>query len=170
MTTRNQLPSFERLHEAFDYCPDTGALTRKIPSRGLRSKAGDAVGGLTKAGYTQVVLDGRHYFAHRIIWKMQTGMEPPPVIDHRDGDNDNNRWGNLREATPTGNSCNAKRRSDNTSGFKGLSYDRKRKKWRAYIIMDRQQNDIGRFVCFGKALKSMQTARRDLHGAFARAA
>jgi hypothetical protein len=53
--------------------------------------------------------------------------------DHRDGNTLNNIERNLRRATSAQNNQNAKRRKDNTSGFKGVMARRGRYEVRTYI-------------------------------------
>jgi len=71
------------------------------------------------------------------------GVDPGPIIDHRDRDGSNNRLSNLRIATHSENSINQRVRRDNTSGFPGVSY--RDGTWRARIQINGQTRLIGRF-------------------------
>lgn len=82
------------------------------------------------------------YGVHRVLFLMRTGRWPSE-IDHIDGNGLNNRWDNIREVDRTGNMRNAKIRHDNKSGVCGVSFDKKDKKWRAYI------SDKGKAVFLG---------------------
>ena len=104
--------------ELFNYDPDTGLLTWKI-SRSSRIKIGQVAGSLKTCNknkpyehyYLHVGFAEGRIMNHRIIWEMMTG-EPPPrnmQIDHRDGDGTNNRWANLRLASPSQNMGNRSR-------------------------------------------------------------
>lgn len=161
------LPSIVRLNEAFLYCPDTGELRCKI-DRPARAKKGEIAGTLTKLGYVNVTIDGQHYMAHRIIWKIVTGEDPVGLIDHRDGDGANNRFQNLRIADHSKNICNSKVRSDNTSGVKGVSYDKRSRKWDAYIMRDQRAFRLGQFRTIEEAATVVRSARAELHREFAR--
>ena len=48
-----------------------------------------------------VTLLGKQYKAHRVIWSMMIGEPPPDIIDHIDGDQENNKLTNLRAADPS---------------------------------------------------------------------
>ena len=97
------LPSLAYLRENLDYDPETGVLTWAIGKPG-RSKG--AVAGHKNKRFSQVMLERKSYLSHRIIWKWMTGEDPPRQIDHIDRDCHNNRWENLRLATPLENGAN----------------------------------------------------------------
>lgn len=105
------MPDAAYLRECFDYNPETGELTwRRRPRahfgtyKGWRMWScrypGAKVGRKDQKGYTYVKIDHSGWFAHRIIWVLQTGDDPGPLqIDHCNCDKSDNRWGNLRLAT-----------------------------------------------------------------------
>jgi len=66
---------------------------------------------------------------HRVI------MNPPSnmFIDHINRNGLDNRKKNLRIVTHSQNHFNEKIRIDNTSGYKGIQFNKKNKKWIAYI-------------------------------------
>ena len=98
------LPSLERLDELFEYKDD--ALRYKHDSRCYRK--GEIVGWQNK-GYYGVIVDGRNYKAHRIVWKIVHREEPPDVLDHIDRDQRNNSIDNLRASNPRDNYFNSDR-------------------------------------------------------------
>lgn len=97
-----------------------------------------------------------------------TGDEPPEMIDHRDGDELNLRWENLRAATNGQNLQNAKLRRDNGSGVKGVHWDASHKKWRAVISVHKSHHHLGRFDTVADAETAILAARQHMHGDFAR--
>ena len=136
---------------------------------------GDIVGTKTSTPachteYRQVKLFGELYKVHRLIWLMKTGEFPDKYIDHIDGNGLNNRWGNLREATPSQNMMNQRVRSDNASGVKGVSFDKCRNKWYAYINAGGKRKMLGRHDTFEEAVAARQRAEAISHGDFARGA
>ena len=142
-STPRPLPPLECLHERLRIDAD-GALRNRI-SRGA-ARAGSIAGTTRKDGYCRINIDGRLYYAHRIVWKMHYGEEPPKYIDHVDGDPSNNRPDNLREATQSQNQVNAKKNMrSNTSGLRGVYWDDQRDKWHAGIMVDYCRFHLGRF-------------------------
>jgi hypothetical protein len=107
------LPPAEYLRQCFAYDPVTGLLTwqQSRPREHFRtdtgwrswtnSFAGRTAGYLdhTSTGYFKLWVCERPHWAHRVIWKIQTGIDPVGEIDHRNGNRADNRWANLREAT-----------------------------------------------------------------------
>jgi hypothetical protein len=65
--------------------------------------------------------------------------------DHIDGNGLNNQRHNLQDLTNKQNQEKARRRKDNTSGHKGVSWNKQRSKWRAQIHNNGKQKNLGRF-------------------------
>lgn len=142
----------EFVRSAIHYDPATGIITWRsrddvLPRVNKRFAGKRAAIPLGPDCYPLIRLKGRLYGAHRIIWLYVTGKWPEREIDHRDCDKGNNIWTNLREATPTENKGNQKRRVDNTTGLKGVCYRPKRKKWTAQIKDGPKIRYLGIFEC-----------------------
>lgn len=165
------LPSLDRLNELFVYEPETGHLRwRSIPKKFQRAKAGDIAGTIGPKGYRVVGVDRVYYYVHRIAWKMVTGTDPIDQIDHEDADRLNNRWVNLREADNGKNRWNTKLAKNNTSGVKGVCWDKSHKSWSAYIAAGDGHKRIGRFKDKQDAIAARTKAAEELHGPFMRVA
>lgn len=95
-------------------------------------KIGDEAGSLHPTGYKQIGINGKYYKFHRIVYFMFYGYLPK-YIDHIDNNPLNNQIENLREATIGQNKQNSKLQKNNTSGIKGVSWDKKSKKWRVNV-------------------------------------
>lgn len=118
-------------------------------------------------GYLQVGIQRRYFKVHRLIFLMHHGYLPE-VIDHIDGNRQNNRIENLREATRSQNGYNSKLSKHNKSGAKGVSWREKTKKWRARIYAEKKQISLGEFEKFEDAKAAVIAAREKHHKQFAR--
>jgi hypothetical protein len=105
--------------------------------------------------------------AHRLAWMLYYGREAPGMIDHRNGDRQDNRIENLRIATHSQNGANARRHSRNTSGLKGASWMPKRGKWQASITVRNKQIGLGYFDTKEEAHAAYLIAAREHQGEFA---
>lgn len=155
-----------RVHELFDYDAATGVLTNKV--RRARAAPGQAAGFLRKDGYLTVAVDGTHYLVHRIIWLWGAGEWPTEQIDHIDSDRANNRWANLREASPQQNNINKRISRANSSGVKGAVFHPQSGKWRARVQRSGKQVQIGMFETPELAGAAYLVAAKTIQGAFAR--
>lgn len=112
--------------------------------------------------------DGKYrtYRLHRTILKQPRGN--CLVVDHIDGDPANNCRSNLRVCTHGENARNQSRSMDNTSGFKGVSWHKQSKKWRAYITVNYKRIHLGLFDTPEAAHEAYARAAEQYHGEFAR--
>lgn len=122
----------ERLKELFEYDPAEGTFTRRC-SRGGYAKGTVAGAFNSYYGYVHISVDAKSYKAHRLAFLYMTGEMPEGEVDHVDGNRKNNSWDNLRDVSRKENARNCCLRSDNTTGYPGVSYHKKRRQWRARI-------------------------------------
>ena len=108
-------------------------------------------------------VDNKHVHMHRIIMSVPNDLE----IDHRDGNGLNNQKDNLRYSTRLGNVANIGLRRNNTSGFKGVSFNRKSGKWTAQVGIDGKNIYLGRFSSMEEAAETYDSIVKDLYGDFA---
>ena len=97
--------------------------------------------GLNSNGYFIVMLSEdaikKTHQVHRLV--ANAFLDNPDdklCVDHKDNNKTNNNISNLRFATTKENSQNSSIRLDNTSGCKGISWNKKAKKWNAKITID----------------------------------
>ncbi len=89
-------------------------------------------------------------------------------VDHRNGNGLDNRRFNLREATHAQNMRNQKLNRNNKSGFKGVSYKRSHRKWRACISMHGKTIELGYHDTPEIAYTAYCAGATKYHGEFAR--
>lgn len=109
------------------------------------------------------------YFAHRLAWFYVRGEWPPAEIDHINCDPSDNRISNLRPATRTENSANTRRPRHNSSGVKGVAWDKTRRKWMAFCSFGGKFTNLGRFSTREQAAAAYFARASSVNGAFARA-
>lgn len=158
----------ERAREVLNYDPETGAMTVKLWRPGCR-KAGELAGTLYR-GYWRIQIDGKLYKRSRLAWLMMTGAWPRHFIDHIDGNRSDDRWCNLREATPAQNARNRGKSNRNTSGKVGVHPVKATGKWGAEICVNGRNLKLGAFECRADAVAARCEAERHHFGAFARGA
>jgi hypothetical protein len=142
-----------------------GELFWKVDRR--KTKVGDKAGRKKSNGYCEVRIDGRLHGTHRIIFMMFHG-HIPKVVDHIDGNPSNNRIENLREATYAQNMMNSKLPKNNTSGFKGIYFCARTKKWVAQCWTNNKKTKLGYFSDIQDAAKAVSEYRNSNHKEFAR--
>jgi hypothetical protein len=174
MAKARPLPPLEELEQLLDYDSETGALTwrKQFPRTDCNKEAGTTY----KTGnthYRRVMVEGRSYYAHRLIYMLATGADPGELhIDHIDGNGLNNKWSNIRVATQAQNAHNAQKPKSNSSGYKGVSRLKRgrNERWLAQIIAHGKQIYLGTFPTPEQAHDAYCKAAAELHGDFARAA
>jgi hypothetical protein len=155
----------ERLKRLLDYDPAMGKFLW-LEDRSNVIRAGMTAGSLTASGYITIQVDGRPYRASHLAHLWMTGRHPVPWCDHEDGDTQNDRWLNLREATPAQNGKNRKMNKNNQIGLKGVhAY---KGKFKAQIQVDGRKIHLGTFDRPDLAFAAYIAAAREHHGAFAR--
>lgn len=106
--------------------------------------------------------------AHRVAWFLHYGRFPNGELDHIDGDKANNRIENLRVATRSQNTAYRGKTKRNTSGFKGVCWHRRDKRWRASIGSKGRRLDLGSFSTPEEAFEAYKAAAVHHHGEFAK--
>jgi hypothetical protein len=159
----------ERLREMLRYEPDTGEWRwLKAPRCRTHIKPGDKAGWRNPAGYLVMCIDHHQCKGHRLAFLYMIGRWPARDVDHRNGNPADDRWHNLREASRSQNAMNKKRPRHNASGFKGVSWHKKSRKWRAYIGPYRHVIHLGYFDTPEAAYEEYCRKARELFGEYAR--
>lgn len=100
---------------------------------------------------------------HRIIMKAPKGL----TVDHIDGDGLNNQRSNLRLATPSQNLINRTIPPNNTSGYKGVTWNKRNQNWVSSIQTNRKRKYLGCFKNKKLAYKAYCEAAKKYHKEFA---
>ena len=152
----------EELKRCFDYNPETGNFIWKIkPNKKLPI---GTVAGTIVNGYRRIHYQGKLYGAHRLAWLYVHGAFPENLIDHINGDGLDNRIANLREANFFENAQNiTKPQKNNSHGYLGITFDKRKKLWRARIGVNGTRRYIGKFKSPEEAYNAYLSAKRELH-------
>jgi hypothetical protein len=100
---------------------------------------------------------------HREIMGAAEGQ----VVDHINHDGLDNRRCNLRVCSHAENVRNQRGQRGRSSGYKGVSRDRRLGKWRAQIWHNGKHTYLGLFESEAAAARAYNAKARDLFGAFA---
>jgi hypothetical protein len=127
--------------------------------------------GIDSCGYYFVVLydNGirKLFRLHRLVGLyFLENPDNKKCIDHINGNTKDNTINNLRWASLCENNHNAKIRKDNTSGVKGIIFDKKSNKYHARIMINRKQKHIGCFTTLEQATIARQKVANELFKEF----
>lgn len=114
-------------------------------------------------GYVQQGDKWVKVYMHRFL----TGVSRGAVVDHINGDTLDNRRDNIRVCTQAENMRNQRARVARPGSRKGVSFDRARNKFQAYINVNGKRISLGRFATEDEAVAAHNAAALVHHGEFA---
>jgi hypothetical protein len=122
-------------------------------------------------GYQHVNLykngKAKNFMIHRLVAiAFIENAENNKYVDHKNNDKKNNNVNNLRWCTQQQNTQNASLPNNNTSGVKGVYFNKKCKKWQAQITINKKRIFIGRFETLEDAKDARQAKAKELFGEF----
>ena len=151
----------EKLRHLFDYDSKTGFLVRRV--RAGNQLPGTAVGSLDGKGYLHVIIEGRCYRVHRLVWLHQKGWLPD-YLDHINRVRTDNRLENLRPVTLSQNHANRQaNKQGKTAPFKGV-YRNKRGAYIAQTKVKGRTLYLGSYRTPAAAYRAYARKMREIHG------
>jgi len=152
-----------RLNEQFTYRKETGEFLRKRAWG--KHKVGD-VAGYNNKSYRSLSINSNDYLIHRLVYLVEHGYTPLEV-DHINQIRNDNRIENLRGCDNySQNQGNCSLRSDNTSGYRGVTWNEAAQKWKAQIMVNGITNRLGLFTDILEAAAAYEAAAIKHFGKF----
>ena len=172
---RIQYPTQKEIKQLLEYNQNTGCFLWKsresssfaYSSRGNACKtwnsrfAGKRAGCVNR-GYLIIRINEINYQAHKLAYIYVYGEAPNDDIDHINRNTKDNRICNLRSVSRSDNLINNPILSNNTSGIRGVSFDKRLKKWHAYIKKNYKRINLGLFEDIKEATLARKTAEKNL--------
>lgn len=119
---------------------------------------------LSPQGYAVRKSKGKTYMMHRIL----TQAKGDEYVDHANRQKLDNRKTNLRLCDQSYNMANMKIPFNNTSGYKGVAYNKNEKKYKAYICRKGMRYYLGTYIDAEDAAKAYNLKAEELFGEYAR--
>jgi len=104
-------------------------------------------------------------YVHRLVAKAFLGLKDSQQVDHQFHNTTDIK--NLRICNPAENSRNSRPHKDSTSKFKGVSWDKSKRKWYACIKVDGRNKSLGVYEREIEAAIAYDFAARTAWGSFA---
>ena len=169
MTAAKALPPLAQVKGVLDYDPETGIFRWKHRDRdrpnGGFTRSGHIAGSVYPCGHRYISVAEGKYPAHRLAWLWVHGVEPAVHIDHKNGNADDNRICNLREADTSQNIWNSRRRKKKYP--RGVKRQPKYEGYAASIVVRGKYHHIGTFKTAEEAGAAYRAKAVELHGEFA---
>lgn len=112
--------------------------------------------------YKRMSFDYKFYYVHQIVFLYHYGYMPK-CVDHIDRDTKNNRIENLREVTHQENCQNKLKHKNNTSGYKGVTFNKQSNNWTASIWKNYKRKFLGNYPTPEQAYEAYLKAAKELH-------
>lgn len=150
------------LKRLLNYNSETGIFTWELDRR--RIMAGYTAGTLKNSGYIHIVVNYKPYMAHRLAWLYITGIFPINQLDHINGNRNDNRFCNLREATNNQNQYNSVVSKNNKLRIKGVS--KQGNKYQARARINYKEHYLGLYKTPEEASNAYLVFTKKHHGEF----
>lgn len=122
---------------------------------------------LHHTGYAYTKIEGKIHSVHRLLVQLIYGPIPKGFeVDHKNRDRLDNRWRNLRLVLKAHNAANCKKPKSNSTGFKGVHFHKKNKRFVAYIGKSPRVY-LGSFKTAELAARAYNKAAKSRYGKYA---
>lgn len=155
----------QQLQDSLTYDPETGEFFWKLRPKN-QTRLGARAGRLDNQGYIRIGFKNSYYLAHRVAWLIMTGSWPTGGLDHANCIKSDNKWSNIRLATPSENNANWRSNRHLPKGVTKLRSGR----YQAQIKKNGKGYYLGVFRTPEEAGSAYISAAKKLYGKFARAA
>lgn len=164
MSKTNSILTQEILREYLNYDLESGLFFWRKNISNI--KAGQQTGCVGVNGYVHIRIFRKLHLAHRLAWLYCYG-DLPLIVDHKNGNKQDNRIANLRESSKVLNGQNRHSAQSNnlTSGLLGVAWHPNIKRFIAHINVDGRRKHLGTFTDKNKAHDVYLKAKRELHEA-----
>ena len=166
--------SVEQIQAAFYYDSLNGIIyhaTEKYAQHKLVATPGQIAGSWRRDDtriYLYCRLNGASIPGHVVAWVCYYGKWPDGVIDHINGNCQDNRIVNLRDCKQAFNMRNRRLNKNSNSGFKGVTWFPQLSKWRARIAVNGKKYCLGFYLDAKEAAKAYDNGAIRLHGQYAK--
>jgi len=165
MRDPNEIIIKEKIAEVVLYDRNCQEVARAIIDVDDIEKIKDYKWHLTLNGYVITKINNKTLRMQNLI--MDFNSSHLQMVDHKDRDTLNNQKDNLRYSTQSQNQQNRGKPSNNSSGFKGVYWNKKKKRWVAEIRINQKKIYLGQFKDKIKAAKKYNMGAIEYFGKFA---
>ena len=163
--------TYEEANRLFRYCHETGKVYWRVDTKYNKTAGKEAGTKLVRGPLTHrhIKVNRKRYFTHVVAWLLVHGVHPVSMLDHANGNGEDNRMLNLSEKTTQGNARNSSVRSDSSTGVVGVSWYKRKQKYSAYIKVDGVKLHLGYYESIADAIAARKQAEvthgfSELHG------
>lgn len=154
----------EQLRSEISYDPETGQFHWLTSGRGRRVNG--LAGTVNNHGQVLIMINYQRYLANRLAWFYVYGEWPKGEVDHINRNRQDNRLCNLRDISHMENMANTARRSDNTSGERGVCFDHQKWKWKVQLTFKGGKRYAKHFETKDEAVSHARAKRAEMFGEF----
>jgi hypothetical protein len=123
---------------------------------------------ISELGYLGFVYNSKRYRAHRIMYQLyhEVELNPDQYVDHMDMNVTNNSIENLRSCNKSTNGMNRTKQSNNSSGYKGVTYHKGAGKYMAQLEHHKKRYYLGLYDTPELAYEAYCKSAKEIQGEF----